>query len=66
MRQKTREATRKVIDRALDLRLRQLCQEWERLLGTPISEIEMGRLFAEFGKMDVKIVIRMKEGNHGL
>ena len=60
-RQKTRDKKRIDVDITLCIRLDQFRKQWENLFGEPISEIEMTKIFGEFGKIDLKVAREMKE-----
>ena len=54
------------VDIALCIRLDQFRKQWESMFGEPISEIEMTKIFGEFGKMDLNQIKRYKGGNNGV
>ena len=53
---KTRNRKRLYVDIAFSIRLDQFRRQWEALFEEPISEIEMTKIFGEFGKIDLKEV----------
>jgi hypothetical protein len=59
-RTKTRNKKMIRVDIALCIRLDQFRKQWEAMFGEPISEIEMTKIFGEFGKMDFDQIKKYK------
>jgi hypothetical protein len=59
--QKTRNKKMMRVDIALSIRLDQFRKQWELMFGEPISEIEMTKIFGEYGNIDLKIVKEMRK-----
>jgi hypothetical protein len=63
---KKRNKSRMYVDIALCIRLDQFRKQWELMFGEPISEIEMTKIFGEFGKIDMNLIKRYKGGGNGV
>lgn len=62
--QKRRNKVDCEIDIALSIKLKEFRQQWKTLVGQDISQIEMTKIFGEFGKLDLKGVIEFRRQNH--
>jgi len=60
-RPKTRNKTREYIDIALKVKLNNYKKLWEITFGESLSEIEISKLFGEFGNMDITLVKRYRD-----
>lgn len=64
--QKKRNKKKIEVDITLCIKLDQFRKQWESMFEEPISEIEMTKIFGEFGKIDLNQVKRYKGGNNGV
>lgn len=62
--QKTRNKVDCEVDIALTIKLTEFRKQWRNLFGEEISQIEMTKIFGEFGKLDLKAVMEFKRCNH--
>lgn len=60
-RPKIRDKTTMNVDIVLKVKLSQFRKQWEQIFGEPISEIEMTKIFGEFGKIDFEIVKKYRK-----
>jgi len=61
VRPKIRNRKIMAVDISLYLTLSKFRKLWEATWGEPISEIEMTKIFGEFGKLDIKTVKEMRK-----
>jgi hypothetical protein len=59
--QKRRNKTRIYVDAALCIKIRDFAALWKSTFGEDISEIEMGRIFGEFGKLNLLEVKKTRD-----
>jgi hypothetical protein len=62
--QKRRNKAACKVDIALVIKLKEFRQQWKSLFGEEISQIEMTKIFGEFGKLDLKGVMEFRRQNH--
>jgi hypothetical protein len=63
-RAKKRDKRKIEVDMVLCIKLNQFRKQWESMFDEPISEIEMTKIFGEFGKIDLNQVKRYKGGKN--